>query len=469
MKIALFVLTILSINILVVTSTMIPSVRADDFNDLIEKLRHDDWFVRDEAETKLIKIIEGEMKQEPQKIDSLNKIRGLMYKDADSEVRFRARLIVKMVSTQFKHIQDIFSIFGGTLEIKYITEVDLNDPQKTREYATLKDSYDEVQYEMNLWGMVGATMPHMDARRINDAQGKFLMALLDCKGKEVLDTLDDLMKTINSVPSLLQQCKDHASDTLGEIKESLTKDNENDGKSPDGMPDWWELMYGLDPAVDDAKDNPDGDEKNNLQEYQQGTDPQAMKDSHPGVITPVGTNMLVWLGKEIHMIYSHITEEGETFVDIFFVPSTPLPTTFKSVGYFCEVSTTSQYTGSVIVTFPYREYRISGYEENLMMLQWNDEEWEDVTVSINTDDNSITGMTCDLGSLVIVEPALLGDTDGNGKVDIFDVVTVAKAFGSVFGDDDWNPETDLNSDGIVDIYDVVIIAKNFGKTADKVY
>jgi hypothetical protein len=41
----------------------------------------------------------------------------------------------------------------------------------------------------------------------------------------------------------------------------------------DGMHDSWETTYGLDPSVDDANDNPDGDGLTNLQEYQQGYDP----------------------------------------------------------------------------------------------------------------------------------------------------------------------------------------------------
>lgn len=41
----------------------------------------------------------------------------------------------------------------------------------------------------------------------------------------------------------------------------------------DGMHDSWETTYGLNPNVDDANDNLDGDGLTNLQEYQQGYDP----------------------------------------------------------------------------------------------------------------------------------------------------------------------------------------------------
>ena len=41
----------------------------------------------------------------------------------------------------------------------------------------------------------------------------------------------------------------------------------------DGMPDWWEDEYGLDPGVDDSGDDPDGDGYTNLQEYLVGLSP----------------------------------------------------------------------------------------------------------------------------------------------------------------------------------------------------
>lgn len=42
----------------------------------------------------------------------------------------------------------------------------------------------------------------------------------------------------------------------------------------DGLPDAWETLHGLDPAVNDAAGNPDHDVYTNLAEYQGGTDPQ---------------------------------------------------------------------------------------------------------------------------------------------------------------------------------------------------
>jgi len=60
--------------------------------------------------------------------------------------------------------------------------------------------------------------------------------------------------------------------------------------------------------------------------------------------------------------------------------------------------------------------------------------------------------------------SILGDVNGDFIDDIFDVVIVAKAFGSKSGEKNWNANADLNDDSFIDIYDVVTVANNFGKT-----
>ena len=53
----------------------------------------------------------------------------------------------------------------------------------------------------------------------------------------------------------------------------------------DGMPDGWEVAYGLDPKSNDASDDSDGDGFSNLFEYQRGTDPTD-PDDHPVMAMP---------------------------------------------------------------------------------------------------------------------------------------------------------------------------------------
>jgi hypothetical protein len=65
----------------------------------------------------------------------------------------------------------------------------------------------------------------------------------------------------------------------------------------DGIPDWWETLYGLDPhnRLDGNLDS-DGDGRNNLQEYLSGTDPrnaQSVLRLESLGLAPGGTNMLM--------------------------------------------------------------------------------------------------------------------------------------------------------------------------------
>jgi len=63
-----------------------------------------------------------------------------------------------------------------------------------------------------------------------------------------------------------------------------------------------------------------------------------------------------------------------------------------------------------------------------------------------------------------VKIKMMGDVNGDGKVDIFDLTIIALAFGSKPGDPNWNPDADLDPNNIIDIFDLVLITLNYGKT-----
>jgi len=67
--------------------------------------------------------------------------------------------------------------------------------------------------------------------------------------------------------------------------------------------------------------------------------------------------------------------------------------------------------------------------------------------------------TCDYDR----EYEMRGDIIYNRKIDIFDIVAVAAAYGKTGGQPGWNPEADLDANGKVDIFDIVIVAGSYGK------
>ena len=63
---------------------------------------------------------------------------------------------------------------------------------------------------------------------------------------------------------------------------------------------------------------------------------------------------------------------------------------------------------------------------------------------------------------------IIGDLDGDGKVDIRDVAFVATRFGTQEGDPNWDPKADLTGpentpDGKVDIRDIALVASHYGE------
>ena len=76
---------------------------------------------------------------------------------------------------------------------------------------------------------------------------------------------------------------------------------------------------------------------------------------------------------------------------------------------------------------------------------------------IDTSDNNVTD-----GLILVTIP---GDTNGDGRVDIYDAIMISNAFNSVPGTPDWNANADINSNNVVDVYDAILLANNFGKTA----
>jgi nitroreductase len=59
--------------------------------------------------------------------------------------------------------------------------------------------------------------------------------------------------------------------------------------------------------------------------------------------------------------------------------------------------------------------------------------------------------------------SILGDINGDYKVNILDIVLIAKAFHAQPGDMRWNPNVDLNEDRQINIIDITIAAIYFGK------
>jgi hypothetical protein len=117
-------------------------------------------------------------------------------------------------------------------------------------------------------------------------------------------------------------------------------------------------------------------------------------------------------------------------------PPTGVPPLEDIIGLYYDLDHTFEFTGIVEVGIPYDE----------------------ALLPPGTDENALT--------LWHYEPApAVGDVNGDGKVNLIDILKIMLALGTVPGNRRWNPACDLNSDGRVDLKDLLIALKNYGKTA----
>ena len=65
---------------------------------------------------------------------------------------------------------------------------------------------------------------------------------------------------------------------------------------------------------------------------------------------------------------------------------------------------------------------------------------------------------------IYLRASLAGDVNEDEVVDIFDLTLIAKAYGSVVGDPEYDLALDITKDGRVDMRDVIIISKYYGAT-----
>jgi len=151
-----------------------------------------------------------------------------------------------------------------------------------------------------------------------------------------------------------------------------------------------------------------------------------------GAYTATGSNITVFPSSEVGLVFSNVTSSGET-VAISLEVGPELPPE-QLVLRWLEIDTSSIYSGNISLRISYDDSNLTlEEEETLRLMQFT---------------------------------PLLGDVNVDGVVDIFDIVEIAGAYGSIIGDPQYHPWVDLDGDGDVDIFDIVAAAGNYGEALE---
>jgi len=103
----------------------------------------------------------------------------------------------------------------------------------------------------------------------------------------------------------------------------------------------------------------------------------------------------------------------------------------------------------------------------MLTFQWNTTTVPKGNYTISASATIIEGETDTADNTYIdgwVFKTILGDVNGDRKVNIIDITLVAVAFKTTPTDPKWNPNADINNDNTINILDISKVAKEFGKT-----
>ena len=141
-------------------------------------------------------------------------------------------------------------------------------------------------------------------------------------------------------------------------------------------------------------------------------------DNSDTASTPEGDNVTTTLiSGNINLTFENVETEGDTTVTFSFEGS-DLPADFQLLGQYYDLSTTAVFNGFVEVCLIYDDTGLTETEEQaLMLLHYDVDHWENVTTSLDTENNIICGEVIHFSEFVIAYPTTPNydvDEDGYG-------------------------------------------------------
>jgi len=125
-----------------------------------------------------------------------------------------------------------------------------------------------------------------------------------------------------------------------------------------------------------------------------------------GGLTSEGQNVTVYPSSNVCLIFEIVNVGGFTTVDVR-ATGPDAPSGFKLAGNYYDIKTTANISGKIKIRIVYDDTNMTSDEENsLCLMQWNEtsQQWMDITIYLDTENNAIYGETTHLSLFVIIAP-----------------------------------------------------------------
>ncbi|MBI5789663.1 MAG: putative metal-binding motif-containing protein [Candidatus Schekmanbacteria bacterium] len=133
-------------------------------------------------------------------------------------------------------------------------------------------------------------------------------------------------------------------------------------------------------------------------------DGQVDEDSLWTAATPVGANVQVTL-LNCRITFEKVLTAGQTKLAIVPPGATPSPSTFHVLDGYYDISTTAVYSGKIEVCFNYADSGLTPeQEDNLYLLHYKIDHWEDITTALDTETNTLCGEVSGFSQFILAVP-----------------------------------------------------------------
>jgi hypothetical protein len=177
--------------------------------------------------------------------------------------------------------------------------------------------------------------------------------------------------------------------------------------------------------------------------------------------TPISQDYEFVLGDGTRLTFDEITAPGYT--GSYRSLTGPALSGYAGVappdnGAYLNVMTTAEYSGSISIEVDYTGWDTDTQESSLVMLHYDGDSWVDITASLDTASNTISGTTTTLSPFVVAYPAgccvARGDVNGSGAVNVSDLSFMVDYLFRGGPPPDCQEHADVNGSGAANVSDL---------------